>query len=263
MTDFQDNKQLIIKVWRGKEDGNWVTFQVDARENQTVLDVVSEIQRHQAPDLAYRFACRVGVCGSCAMTVNGQPRWTCRTHVNKVAEGGSLTIEPLRHLPRVKDLVCDLAPFIDTWQRAGAPFSGTKTRHDPPQQVDPDSKARQAADASLQCINCAVCYSACDVVGWNKNYIGPAGLNRAWTLVNDERHGEQQATFSKAFGDGGCSSCHSQGNCARHCPIELNPSQSIAGLKKAALFGLPGFSKASKAPEAREANGADKEKETK
>ncbi|NKB77460.1 MAG: succinate dehydrogenase/fumarate reductase iron-sulfur subunit [Gammaproteobacteria bacterium] len=230
---------LEVKVWRGKDDGELVSYQVPGRENQTVLDVVSEIQRSHEPSLAYRYACRVGVCGSCAMTVNGMPKWTCRTHVKKVMDDGVLTIEPLRNLPRIKDLVCDLSPFIDTWQQAGAPFCGTKTRHEAPANIDPESKARKAADAGLQCINCAVCYSACDVVSWNKDYIGPAGLNRAWTLVNDARHGERQSTFDKAFGSGGCGSCHSQGNCTRHCPIGLSPSESIAGLKKSALFGLP------------------------
>jgi fumarate reductase iron-sulfur subunit len=232
-------KQLTVKIWRGKDQGKMETYQVPARENQTVLDVVSEVQRRHEPGLAYRFACRVGVCGSCAMTVNGRPRWTCRTHVNKVVGEGVLTIEPLRNLPRIKDLVCDLAPFIDTWQKAGAPFEGTKTRKDPPALVDPASRSRQAADASLQCINCAVCYSACDVVNWNRDYIGPAGLNRAWTLVNDVRHATRQETYDKAFGQGGCGSCHSHGNCTRHCPIELSPSESIAGLKRMAFNGLP------------------------
>ncbi len=235
----RETQELTVRVWRGKEDGKLVTYQVMSRENQTILDIITEIQRFQEPGLAYRFACRVGVCGSCAMTVNGRPRWTCRTHVKKVSHEGVLTIEPLRNLPRIKDLVCDLAPFIDTWQRAGAPFSGTKTRNDAPALVDPESSTRRAAEAGLQCINCAVCYSACDVVSWNRNYIGPAGLNRAWTLINDIRHSDRKQTFDQAFGDGGCGSCHSHGNCTRHCPIELNPSESIAGLKRVAFKGLP------------------------
>ena len=232
-------KSLTVRIWRGKEQGKLVSYEIPARANQTVLDVITEVQRHHEPGLAYRFSCRVGVCGSCAMMVNGKPRWTCRTHVRKVASEGILTVEPLRNMPHIKDLVCDLEPFIDTWQKAGATFSGTSTRHDPPARVDPESSARQVADAALQCINCGVCYSACDVVHWNPEYIGPAGLNRAWTLVNDVRHESRQGTFDKAFGEGGCSSCHSHGNCTRHCPIGLSPSQSIAGLKRAAVFGLP------------------------
>lgn len=240
MKAIKHSQQLLkVRIWRGKKEAQFVTYQVPARENQTVLDVVSEVQRLHEPGLSYRFACRVGVCGSCAMMVNGKPRWTCRTHVNKVIDEDILTIEPLRNLPHIKDLVCDMAPFIDTWQKAGAPFSGTQTRSQPPAKIDPASSARRAADASLQCINCGVCYSACDVVNWNRDYLGPAALNRAWTLVNDVRHSQRQQTFDKAFAEGGCGSCHSHGNCTRHCPIELSPSESIAGLKRMAFTGLP------------------------
>ncbi|MDH5355215.1 MAG: 2Fe-2S iron-sulfur cluster-binding protein, partial [Gammaproteobacteria bacterium] len=138
MKAIKHSQQLLkVRIWRGKKEAQFVTYQVPARENQTVLDVVSEVQRLHEPGLSYRFACRVGVCGSCAMMVNGKPRWTCRTHVNKVIDEDILTIEPLRNLPHIKDLVCDMAPFIDTWQKAGAPFSGTQTRSQPPARIDP------------------------------------------------------------------------------------------------------------------------------
>ena len=77
---------LRVRVWRGGADGRFQAFEVPRGESQTVLDVVTFIQRRLDPTLAYRFACRVGMCGSCAMTVNGRPRWTCRTHVNEVAD---------------------------------------------------------------------------------------------------------------------------------------------------------------------------------
>ena len=234
-----NGRELTVRIWRGKTEGRFQTYRVPARANQTVLDVVTEVQRSQEPALAYRFACRVGVCGSCAMTVNGRPRWTCRTHVSRVAGEGDLTIEPLRNMPRIKDLACDLAPFFDKWQKAGGRFVGTASRKDPPQRVDPQSAPRLAASAAIECINCAVCYSACDVVAWNPEYLGPAALNRAWTLVNDARHGAQGQTLDQAFAAGGCASCHSQGNCTRHCPVGLSPSESIAGLKRSALFGAP------------------------
>src|SRR3546814_20823231 len=91
---------LSVEVWRGRDTGSFATYRVPQRANQTVLDVVTWIQRHPEPALAYRFACRVGVCGSCAMTVNRRPRWTCRTHVSKVAGASRLRVEPLRTLPR-------------------------------------------------------------------------------------------------------------------------------------------------------------------
>ena len=231
--------EIAVRIWRGKTEGHFQSYRVPARANQTVLDVVTEVQRRQEPALAYRFACRVGVCGSCAMTVNGRPRWTCRTHVSRVADEGTLTLEPLRSLPRIKDLVCDLTPFFEKWQKAGGRFTGTATRRDPPQRVDPQSGPRLAASAAIECINCAVCYSACDVVAWNDGYLGPAALNRAWSLVNDARHGARAETLDRAFADGGCASCHSQGNCTRHCPVGLSPSESIGGLKRSTLFGPP------------------------
>src|SRR3954462_9412241 len=76
---------LSVQVWRGAADGRFQTFQGPRRAHQTILDVVTEIQRDQDATLSYRFACRVGMCGSCAMVVNGRPRWTCRTRVSEAA----------------------------------------------------------------------------------------------------------------------------------------------------------------------------------
>src|ERR1700731_3864533 len=96
-----------VSVWRGAASGELVAYEVPARPNQTVLDVVTYIQRRLDPTLSYRFACRVGMCGSCAMTVNGVARWTCRTHSDKVAAGGKVQIRPLANLPIIKDLAVD------------------------------------------------------------------------------------------------------------------------------------------------------------
>lgn len=230
---------LSVKVWRGGAEGHFEMFRVPARDNQTVLDVVTEIQRRQDPTLAYRFACRVGVCGSCAMTVNGAPRWTCRTHVRKVATGGDLTLEPLRNLPPIKDLAVDMTPFFDKWQAAGGVFRGKEYgRDEDPAAVNPRSRGRRAADAAIECINCAVCYSACDTVAWDPDYLGPAALNRAWTLVNDKRHTARAKVLDRATGAGGCGSCHTQGACMRLCPVGISPTESIAGLKRMTLLGL-------------------------
>lgn len=229
---------LSVKVWRGARDGAFQTFHVARRDNQTVLDVVTEIQRRQDPTLAYRFACRVGVCGSCAMMVNGVPRWTCRTHVKSVSGRDGLTLEPLRNLPPIKDLAADMAPFFEKWSAAGNDFQATATRREPPAEIAPDGKKRRAADAAIECINCGVCYAACDVVAWDAAYLGPAALNRAWTLVNDERHAARADTLEKAAGAGGCGSCHAQGSCMAHCPVGLSPTESIAGLKRASLLSL-------------------------
>ena len=115
--------ELQVSLWRGGADGRYQTYRVPRRESQTVLDVVTYVQRHIDPTLSYRFACRVGMCGSCAMTVNGRPRWTCRTHVTKVARGGGLQIGPLANLPIIKDLATDMQPFFEKWKEAKGVFA--------------------------------------------------------------------------------------------------------------------------------------------
>ena len=84
---------LKVSIWRGTAHGRFHTYDVPREESQTVLDVVTYIQRRLDPSLSYRYACRVGMCGSCAMSVNGVPRWTCRTHVSKVVDGTSCGFE--------------------------------------------------------------------------------------------------------------------------------------------------------------------------
>jgi fumarate reductase iron-sulfur subunit len=229
---------LAVAVWRGGADGRFQTFSVPRRDAQTVLDVVTHIQRRLDPTLAYRFACRVGMCGSCAMTVNGRPRWTCRTHVSEVAADGRLQIAPLAHLPIVRDLVTDMREFFDKWARAKGQFRATATRRDDFARVEPGSAQRRAVDAAIECIGCGVCYAACDVVGWNAEYLGPAALNRAWTLVNDARDGARRERLAAVSGDAGCHACHTQASCTERCPKHLSPTASIAGLKRATALGM-------------------------
>jgi fumarate reductase iron-sulfur subunit len=230
MTDI-----LTVEVWRGGEDGRYRHYEVPQRTSQTVLDVVTYIQRRLDPTLAYRFACRVGMCGSCAMTVNGRPRWTCRTHVAKVVDAGRIEIGPLANLPVIKDLTVDMTRFFEAWQRAEARFVPSRTRDHELEKVIPTSPARVAADAAIECINCAVCWAACDTVRWNADYLGPAALNRAWTLVNDQRDGGNAERLRAVTASGGCQSCHAHQACMEHCPNHLNPTKSIAGLKRRAM----------------------------
>jgi len=224
--------ELKVSLWRGGQTGHYQDFSVPLRENQTVLDVVTHVQRYLDPTLAYRFACRVGVCGSCAMTVNGRPRWTCRTQVSKVAKNGGLEIGPLANFPVIKDLATDMTRFFEKWRDARGAFAPTRTRHDDIEAIAPGNPARLAATAAIECINCGVCHAACDTVRWNANYLGPAALNRAWTLVNDVRDGGNRERLEAVAADGGCHACHSHQSCQEHCPQALNPTASIAGLKR-------------------------------
>jgi len=233
--------RLLVRVWRGADEGRYHRFAVPREANQTVLDVVTYIQQRLDSTLSYRFACRVGMCGSCAMTVNGIARWTCRTHVAKVARDDRLEIGPLRNLQVIKDLVTDMSGFFDKWARAGGQLVPTATRKDDVARIPPGSREREAADAGIECIGCGVCYAACDVVSWNPDYLGPAALNRAWTLVNDVRDGARLERLRAVAGDAGCHACHTHLSCTERCPKHLSPTAAIAGLKRAtALAALKG-----------------------
>lgn len=226
------SQTMDVAIWRGRSDGRYQSFRVPRRDSQTVLDVVTWVQRNADPTLAYRFACRVGVCGSCAMTVNGRPRWTCRTLVSKVTENDRLEIGPLANLPIIKDLAVDMAPFFEKWQKAEGRFVPSQTRAEPLPRVNPETPERRAADAAIECINCGVCYAACDSVRWNDAYFGPAALNRAWTLVNDVRDAGNASRLAAVAAEGGCHNCHTHQSCEQLCPVSLNPTASIAGLKR-------------------------------
>jgi len=230
---------LRIRIRRGGAQGAFQSFEVPRHASQTVLDVVTYVQRSLDPTLAYRYACRVGMCGSCAMTVNGVPRWTCRTHVDRVASGDAeITLEPLRNLPVIRDLVTDMRGFFDKWMRAKGTFSGGRTRRDDFASISPQDKNRREIDGAIECIGCAVCYSACDVVAWNAEYLGPAALNRAWTLVNDERDTARGERLKAVAGDAGCHACHTHVSCTERCPKQLSPTAAIAGLKREASRAL-------------------------
>ncbi|MGH8667794.1 MAG: succinate dehydrogenase/fumarate reductase iron-sulfur subunit [Burkholderiales bacterium] len=223
---------MKVNVWKGGAQGRFEEFDVPRQPSQTVLDVVTYIQRTLDPTLAYRYACRVGMCGSCAMTVNGVPRWTCRTHVDRVLKNDRLTLGPLKNLPVIRDLVSDMREFFDKWARAKGQFTSTRTKQDDFSRIKPQSETRKAADAGIECIGCGVCYSACDVVSWNPDYLGPAALNRAWTLVQDERDGARLERLRAVAGDAGCHSCHTHMSCTERCPKQLSPTAGIAGLKR-------------------------------
>jgi fumarate reductase iron-sulfur subunit len=226
---------LQVEVWRGADTGRFQTFEVPRRAHQTVLDVVTEIQRAQDATLSYRFACRVGMCGSCAMTVNGRPRWTCRTRVSEVVSGAErLRLEPLRNFTVVKDLAVEMTRFFDKWRDAKGFFEPDPAADDFA-VVPPASAQRQATDAGIECIGCGVCYSACDVVTWNRDYLGPAALNRAWTLVNDVRDVDRKDRLAAVAGDAGCHACHTHMNCTERCPKGISPTAGITGLKRLVL----------------------------
>ncbi len=224
---------IEVSLWRGKADGRYQTFQVPQRENQTVLDVVTWVQRNADPTLSYRFACRVGMCGSCAMTVNGRPRWTCRTHISKVVEDGKLEIGPLANLPVIKDLAADMARVL----REVAGGQGRVRAEQDARRSDREDLARQARRASLPMRPSSASTARCAL----RPAIRCAGTRTIWARRRSIAPGRSSTTcampaiasgLSAMAADGGCHACHSHQSCQEHCPNKLNPTASIAGLKR-------------------------------
>jgi succinate dehydrogenase / fumarate reductase iron-sulfur subunit/fumarate reductase iron-sulfur subunit len=209
---------------------------IDVGEKASILDALFALQRGPCPDLAFRFSCRVGMCGSCAMVVNGREQLTCSTLIRTV--GDKLRIEPLRNLPVVRDLAVDLTPFFAAYRRVLPHFT-------PRDDLNPNefyslpraSKEWRALNHQPQCIDCAACYSACTLVTLHPRYAGPMALHRALNLIVDPRDKSRSERLALVSGEAGAFRCHTLGNCRDVCPRGISPTHSIERLKRLAIAG--------------------------
>jgi fumarate reductase iron-sulfur subunit len=234
---------MILRVFRWSPEAGGPRFDeypVDVGPGTTVLDVLVRLRETRAPDLAFRYACRVGMCGSCAMVVDGRERWACRTRLATIAPAGArVTVRPLYHFPLVRDLVVDMAPFAAKMQAVGAAFRPRADAGGTLARIPAGDPERAAVDAAIECIGCGACVSACTMVRWDPAFAGPAALNRAFTLLADGREaGGAAARWSAVFGEHGIGRCHGQGQCTAVCPMALSPSDSILRLRRRALRSL-------------------------
>jgi len=231
---------LSVFRWSRGERERWQTFDVDAGPDTTVLDALVEIQRRRDPSLAFRYACRVGMCGSCAMVVNGRERWACRTRLASLGPG-PVSVRPLYHFPLLRDLVVDMAPFVTKLGDVGAALTPRESA-EPYALVSGRSAERREIDLGIECIGCGMCVSACTMVGHNERFPGPAALNRALTLELDHRDAGREARWQVLLGDDALARCHGQGNCTEVCPMGLSPADSIRRLRRLGISRLLGLS---------------------
>ena len=211
-------------------------YRIEAKPGMTVLDALVEIQRTQDPTLAFRYACRVGMCGSCAMVVNSRERWACRTLLASLRTE-AVTVRPLYHFPLVRDLVVDMAPFAEKMKAvhgafvpgSGGPEAAT---------IGGQFQERRGIDPTLECIGCGACLSACTMVAHDPRFPGPAALNRAFTLMADSREGGKAERWTPLLSEDALWRCHTQANCTEVCPMELSPTDSILRLRRRALATL-------------------------
>jgi len=229
-------RRLSVFRWSRGARERWQDFDVEAGPDTTVLDALVDVQRRRDPSLAFRYACRVGMCGSCAMVVNGRERWACRTRLATLGEG-AVTVRPLYHFPLLRDLVVDMAPFTAKLRAVGGALVPTPDA-EPYALIPAGSAERREIDPAIECIGCGMCLSACTMVGHNPRFPGPAALNRAFTLERDSRDAAGGLRWRVLLSDDALARCHGQGNCTEVCPMGLAPTTSIIRLRQLATRRL-------------------------
>ncbi len=230
----------IVNIFRfdplQTDGGRYQRFDVRIDDEQltTVLDILLKIQKEQDPSLAFRYACRVNMCGSCGMVINGRERLACKTVVAEL-KGKEINIRPLNHFPVVKDLVVDMGPFFEKY-KAALPFFEPAVQSDEPAVIAPDSPERRDIGLSTECIACGCCVSSCSMVYNHGDYCGPAAVNRAFTLIADSRDRLRRERLEAVLDS--CYHCRTELNCTEVCPKEISPTRAIKYLQKQACLDL-------------------------
>jgi succinate dehydrogenase / fumarate reductase iron-sulfur subunit len=233
MTSYQ------IQVTRSAEGGITVgqqKFTVSLEDRMTVLDALFHIQREQDSTLSFRCACRVGMCGTCAMSIDGVPRLACKTRVKTLA-ATTISVAPLANLPVVKDLVVSLKPFFDQWKKIKPAFRPSDPHSTKLAQIPETSAFARAIPRKRDCITCAACFAACGVKTTSGEYLGPAAINKAFLRIMDPRDGAARERVEQLNHErSGVWRCHTQFNCTSVCPKHIDLTDTIATLKRGLLF---------------------------
>jgi succinate dehydrogenase / fumarate reductase iron-sulfur subunit len=215
-------------------------FVVPYETSLTVLEGLFAIQETQDGSLAFRYCCRASICGSCAMYINGRYRLACQTNVLHL-HTDHVTVEPMPHLPLVKDLVCDMDDFFAKYEYVQPWLMRNST--EPEKEIPQTPEERKKLDMPIDCILCGACYSSCPSVWTEENYLGPAALLKAFRFEVDSRDEARKERMPRWDNERGAYRCHTITNCSEACPKELNPTEGIQWLKMAAvrrrLFGRP------------------------
>ena len=228
-----EQAKSTLKVFRFDPDRDrephFDTFEVPLREGLTVLEALFDILENQDGSLAFRYACRGAVCGSCAMYINGSYLLACQAQVAAFFPR-ELTIGPMPHFPVIKDLVVDMTEFFRKYEQI-MPFLVAQSA--PPEKERVQTlEQRQAINEMVDCILCGCCYSSCPTVWTDKEYLGPAALTKAYRFLADSRDDAARERLSIVAGGDGIWRCHTIFNCAEACPKRINPTWSIQQLKR-------------------------------
>ncbi len=227
-----DTITVSVSRYRPEQESEptWEDYDVPLTDNWVILDALNYIKDAVDGSLSYRWSCRMGVCGSCGMMVNGEPTLTCAAFLAKYAPG-PIRIEPLQYFPVVRDLVVDITSFmtklkkVKPWivREEEKPLSEGEYRQSP-DELDIYKKYSM-------CINCLLCYSACPVIGLEPDFIGPAATALAQRYNLDSRDQGAAERLSILSQDDGMWQCTFVGECSEVCPKDVDPAGAIQRYK--------------------------------
>jgi fumarate reductase iron-sulfur subunit len=229
-----------IKRYNPEEKGlkqapHYVDYEVEGDADMTLLDGLNKVQSDD-PTLAFRWSCRMGICGSDGMLVNGQPVLACSVFCKDVAKKkqGRLEIEvdPMRNMPILKDLITDIDDPMDK-MRAVAPYLDRMDKDGPEDGPGKQSKKQlERIKKTSQCVKCMLCYSACPVYGQDKDFVGPAASALAYRYTADSRDDQGGGRVDKVIGkEDSVWGCSFVGECSVACPKRVDPAQAVQRLK--------------------------------
>ncbi len=228
--------QVTVKILRFNPEvdkkQHWETYTVEAEPFNQILDVLHQVKWYQDGTLTLRRSCGHGICGSDAMVINGRNRLACKTLVKHT--GAKITVEPIRGLPVIKDLVVDMNPFFAKY-RAVLPYFITEGIAPEKERLQ-SIEARERFDDTTKCILCAACTTSCPSFWANEDYTGPAAIVQAHRFIFDDRDQGAELRLRVLGQPDGVWRCRTIFNCVEACPREINITRAIGEVKKALLY---------------------------
>ncbi|MEB3844323.1 MAG: succinate dehydrogenase/fumarate reductase iron-sulfur subunit [Desulfurococcales archaeon] len=233
-------KKVVFKVKRyNPETGKtwWDEYEIETYRGMTVLDALLKIKEELDHTIVLRYSCRMGVCGSCGMIINGMPRLACQTQIAEVATESNpvVTVEPLKNHPVVRDLLTDFTAFFEK-HRSVKPYTIRKNieeRETGDMEYLMTPEEHEMLYEYTLCISCGLCYSACPVAASDKRFLGPQALAYVWRYVADPRDEAWRERLEEVDKDEGPWSCHYAASCSAVCPKMVDPAAAIQRLRSA------------------------------
>ena len=216
------------------EEASWESYQVTAEPTDRVLDALHKVKWDLDGSLTFRRSCAHGVCGSDAMRINGKNRLACKTLLKDVNPSEPITVEPIKGLPVLKDLVVDMEPFFDAY-RSVMPFLVT-SGNEPTRERIQSQKDRQRFDDTTKCILCAACTTSCPVYWADGQYFGPQAIVGAHRFIFDSRDEGTDQRLEILNDREGVWRCRTTFNCTEACPRGIEVTKAIQEVKRALIF---------------------------